>query len=57
MIPQIIYILLTFLNLYLHSSKHGQKRKMRKYNIWMTLAAEAIMLLILYFGGFFNAIF
>lgn len=53
MTPQIIYLSLIFVSILLHANKHG-KPKDGKYNIWYVLIGQTIVMLCLYYGGFFN---
>lgn len=52
--PQIIYIALSLLGVGVVTAKHGQPRG--NYSIFTTLFAEAIMVALLYWGGFFDGI-
>lgn len=52
--PQITYIVLTTLGIGLVLAKHGQPRT-EKYNVWWSLIGTAMVLPILYYGGFFTA--
>jgi hypothetical protein len=47
------YLALTVAELSIFAARHGQPRK-DKYNIGTALIAAAIVLTILYFGGFFR---
>ena len=38
------------------ATKHGQNKKPDKYNIWAWIGAKIIMGLILYYGGFWDAL-
>lgn len=53
MIPQIIFIGLTCINLGVILGKHGKPRE-GNHSIWIQLISEAITLTILYYGGFFD---
>ena len=53
MAPQIIYLALLFVQLLLVSNNHG-KEKNGKYNIWTSLLAAALVILLLIWGGFFD---
>jgi len=56
MTPQIIYILLILANLMLISNRHG-KEKTGKHNLWIDLVSLALMVGLIYWGGFFNPLF
>ena len=51
-IPQIIYIVISAFGLLWCSYKHGKPRG--EYNIWISLLAEAIVITLLIWGGFFK---
>lgn len=53
--PQYVYLALCFFGLGITIAQHGQPRK--DENAWSTLIASAIVLALLYFGGFFNGMF
>ena len=50
--PQIIYLCLLLLGLVVAVAKHGEDKG--KYHAGWTLVGEAILLWILYWGGFFG---
>lgn len=52
--PQLTYLALLFIGIGVDSAKHGQPRS-TKHNVWVSLAATAIVLPLLYYGGFFTA--
>jgi hypothetical protein len=56
MAPQIITLVLIFVNLLLMANFHG-KEKEGKHNFWTSLAAQSITVLILYWGGYFDCFF
>ena len=51
--PQAIYLFLTILGTGVVLARHGQP-KTDSYNIWTTLITDGMMLVLLYYGGFFN---
>ena len=53
MTPQIIYLSLVFAGMLIAANQHG-KPKEGKHNIWYSLIAQTIIMLCLYYGGFFN---
>lgn len=53
MIPQLIWIALAFWGLLLHAHKHG-KPKTGRHNFVYPFLATIIVVLLLYYGGFFN---
>ena len=53
-IPQIIFIILLSYNLLTNLSRHGETKKVEKYNFFTTAIAFAISLYLLYWGGFFK---
>lgn len=53
MIPQIIYLALTLIGLGRSMEQHG-KPKTGEHNMWISVIAIAIVLWILYEGGFFD---
>jgi hypothetical protein len=55
-LPQIIYIVFIGLSLGISLVQHG-KTSERKENFWSTLLASALMIGLLYWGGFFNPLF
>ena len=50
--PQIIYIILTVINLLAAANMHGKKKA--NTNFWNTIIASGITIGILLWGGFFN---
>lgn len=56
MIPQIIYICLFLVNLMLSSHLHGKEKK-GKHSVWPTIISAAIIIPLLYLGGFFDPLF
>lgn len=54
MIPQIIYLTLTFIGLLFAANKHGKPRD--DYNFWHLLITGCIVLSLLYWGGFFDVL-
>lgn len=52
-IPQMIYLVLTAMELGMYLVKHGERRN-DKYNFFIALISQGIILWILYLGGFFN---
>lgn len=55
-LPQLIYIILTVIGATLVSSKHGKIKEESKYNIWSFIIWRALMIALLYEGGFFDNI-
>jgi len=53
MTPQIIYLALVFTGLMYKSYKHGKPMD-DVHNVWYSLISQAIVLALLYWGGFFN---
>lgn len=51
-IPQVLYLLLLLTGIAVYAAKHGQPRS--PYSIWEALFGVAIVLPILYWGGFFS---
>lgn len=56
MVPQIIYIVIMSLSLGMDLMKHGEPRE-GNHNFWISFLSATIMILILYWGGFFNVFF
>jgi len=54
-LPQLIYIILVCLGMGMIIAKHGQKQD--DYNAWTSGIAGAIILALLYWGGFFSNMF
>lgn len=52
MLPQLVFLLLTALDLGLTLAQHGQPRE--PHNFWASLLIAASALIILYLGGFFD---
>ena len=52
MVPQIIYLVITFIGMLLVANKHGQPRI--NYNFWETLISSIIIFTLLIWGGFFD---
>ena len=55
MIPQIIYLVLSFAGLLWAAHKHGQ-RKDGNHDFWIALVGTTLVLTLLYYGGFFDPI-
>lgn len=55
MIPQIIVLCLVVFNLGITAARHGEIET-REYNFFVSLLAQAITLLLLYWGGFFDGL-
>ncbi len=51
--PQIIYLVLMGINLLASSYMHGKERT-GKYNVFVTLIVAALVIGLLYWGGFFS---
>ena len=51
--PQAIYIALTLIGLGVAFQQHGSP-KTGQHNAWATLLASAIIISLLYWGGFFS---
>lgn len=51
--PQIILLLLMASGLGIDLSKHGEEKK-GKYNVLNTIIAQLLMLVLLWWGGFFK---
>jgi hypothetical protein len=49
--PQIVLLILIVMTMLIHAKKHGETRE---WNIYANLFDEAILIIILYFGGFFT---
>ena len=56
MAAQIIYLTLVFITLLLNAYLHG-KEKIGKHNFFAVLITYMILLLLLYWGGFFDVFF
>lgn len=56
MIPQIIYIILLIINLILIGYNHD-KPKTGKHNMFTDIIVLAILIGLLYWGGFFDPLF
>ena len=54
MIPQLIYLALAFLGVGIAISEHGKPKKGNN-NAWVTFTAFVTTVILLYYGGFFNA--
>ena len=52
-LPQISYLALVLLGAGIALAKHGEPRR-DKYNFWTSMLSEAIVITILYCGGFFT---
>lgn len=52
--PQIIFLALTFISSGIYLAKHGEP-KTGAYNFGISLLSDAIVLGLLYWGGFFTA--
>lgn len=50
--PQGVLLIMMILSLGISMEKHGQPNK--DENAWITLAADVIVITLLYFGGFFT---
>ena len=57
MIPQLIYIAMTFIGVGMVISKHGEPKKNPNYNAGESIFASAIIWVLLYWGGFFDGFF
>jgi len=51
--PQIIVLVIVFINLLLMANQHG-KKKDGEHNFWVSLISQILTLALLYWGGFFN---
>ncbi len=51
--PQIIYLVLVGINLLLSAYLHGKPRRETE-NVFVTLVAQAVMVALLWWGGFFG---
>lgn len=56
MIPQLIVIALGMIGLGINITRHGEKRKQRKYNGWVHFCVLLIFWTILHCGGFWNVL-
>lgn len=56
MIPQLIYLALLFIGLGMTITEHGNDKK-GKHNAWDSIIAQLIIVVVLYYGGFFNPLF
>lgn len=56
MIPQLLFIALYSIGLGISFAEHG-KPKTGNHNAWASLIAAAIVVTLLYLGGFFNQLF
>jgi hypothetical protein len=52
-IPQVIFLMLTAIGLWIELDKHG-KVKTGRHNIFSTLIAEVLIYSLLWWGGFFG---
>lgn len=50
--PQIIMVVLIAMSLGIHLANHGEPKD-GTYNFWLELISEAIMVSLLFWGGFF----
>ncbi len=57
MAPQIIYLSLFFMGLLLSAYRHGKPKKVENYNFWIDSIAAALVLALVYWGGFFDIMF
>jgi hypothetical protein len=57
MLPQIIFLIFIAAELLFAAYKHGKIRKETKYNFWSALISQTILILVLYWGGFFDNLF
>lgn len=55
MIPQLILIFFMMFNIVINTIKHGEDKK-QEYNIWTTIIAVIINIIILYCGGFWDVL-
>lgn len=53
MIPQLIYLALSFMGIGMAIKEHGEEKK-GKHNAWISLISALICWCILYSGGFFD---
>ena len=56
MVPQIILVGLLAMSTGMYLAKHGEPRD-DTYNFWYALLSDAIILGLLYWGGFFDVFF
>ena len=56
MIPQLVYLALLFIGIGLAWERHG-KPKEGDNNAWIDLISQMVIILILYWGGFFDVFF
>ncbi len=52
--PQAIYLALVMLGIGLELARHGEAKKPGRHNAWATMIGSAIVLLLLWWGGFFR---
>jgi len=57
MLPQIIYIILTFISFGITIEQHGKDKKIKKHNAWTSFMSIIISYMLLYSGGFFDCFF
>lgn len=55
-LPQIIYLVLTFLGLMIVAANHGREYKADRQNAFPTFLGSALVLFLLYWGGFFEGL-
>lgn len=53
-VPQILLIVLVTLSLGVTAAKHGETKCEETHNFFLSLVADLIVILILYWGGFFT---
>jgi L-asparagine transporter-like permease len=51
--PQIILVALLFIDLLIAANKHG-KQKTGKFDFWVTFTSTATIILLIWWGGFFD---
>lgn len=57
MIPQLIYLAMVCLGLGIAFAQHGTIRKATTHNAWVSVFGTAVVMVILYYGGFFHPLF
>jgi len=53
MIPQLTYLAMTFMGLGIAIVQHGTPKKPSKNNAWLSIIGTAVVMALLYKGGFF----
>lgn len=56
MIPQLIYLALVLIGLGIAFEQHGKPKK-GNHNTWISCISQTIIIIVLYYGGFFDCFF